>query len=358
MCGRPDRRGPGTQGLWPLKLYREAERADPASRALGLRAAAWWAALQGDVGSAQSRLAEGQALADRLGGETRVLMTQVAGLVGMYTGDLAVAEHLLDDANRGFTASGDEAESAHCWMLLAIVSVLRGDAERALACHRAGLAITEPIGETWLRSWSLWAAGFAHWVRGDGEAARALLKECLRLEQLMAEPIGIGTVMETTAWIVAATEPERAAVLMGAAQNEWDRIGTTIHTQPGLDVRHHESIAAARGLLGDEAFDRAWSRGRALDQPDAIALCLDEEPRRRAVAVAASTPKEILTRRERQIAELIHQGLSNKEIADTLIISPRTAEGHVEHILAKLGFTSRTQVAAWVGEQLSGRDDR
>jgi len=44
------------------------------------------------------------------------------------------------------------------------------------------------------------------------------------------------------------------------------------------------------------------------------------------------------------------------EIADTLVISPRTAEAHVEHILAKLGFTSRTQVAAWVGEQLSGRD--
>jgi non-specific serine/threonine protein kinase len=64
---------------------------------------------------------------------------------------------------------------------------------------------------------------------------------------------------------------------------------------------------------------------------------------------APSSPS-ILTPRQRQIAELIHQGLTNKDIADTLVISPRTAEAHVEHILTKLGFTSRTQVAAWVAD--------
>lgn len=58
-----------------------------------------------------------------------------------------------------------------------------------------------------------------------------------------------------------------------------------------------------------------------------------------------------LTKRERQIADLIAEGLTNQAIASRLVISPRTAQGHVEHILAKLGFTSRTQVAAWVVEQ-------
>jgi DNA-binding NarL/FixJ family response regulator len=58
-----------------------------------------------------------------------------------------------------------------------------------------------------------------------------------------------------------------------------------------------------------------------------------------------------LTRREREIAELITRGLSNKEIAGALVISQRTAEGHVEHILTKLGFTSRAQIAAWVAER-------
>ena len=49
-----------------------------------------------------------------------------------------------------------------------------------------------------------------------------------------------------------------------------------------------------------------------------------------------------------QVARLIAVGRSNKQIAAELVISQRTAEGHVEHILAKLGFTSRAQVAAWV----------
>ena len=330
---------------------------DPTSRALGLRAGCWWAALQGDVEAAQSLLAEGRTLADRLGGEIQVLMIEAAALVAMYAGDLDGSEQLVDDAIRGFTGSGNDAEVAHCWMLLAIVSALRGDAERTLECHLAGLAITEPVSETWLRSWSLWAAGFAHWARGDKESALTLLKECLRLEQLMAERLGIGTVMETIAWIVVETEPDRAAELMGAAQNEWDRIEASSDALPGLDLRHRDAIGTARGLLGEDAFDHAWSRGRSLDQTTAIALCLEEEPQRRGMLVDSSATKDILTRRERQIADLIRQGLSNKEIADTLIISPRTAEAHVEHILVKLGFTSRNQVAAWVGEQSSGRED-
>jgi DNA-binding CsgD family transcriptional regulator len=58
-----------------------------------------------------------------------------------------------------------------------------------------------------------------------------------------------------------------------------------------------------------------------------------------------------LTRREREIASLVAQGLTNREIAQRLFIAERTAEGHVESIRNKLGFRSRTQVAAWVVEQ-------
>ena len=57
-----------------------------------------------------------------------------------------------------------------------------------------------------------------------------------------------------------------------------------------------------------------------------------------------------LTRREHEIAGLIGEGLSNREIAARLVISQRTAETHVEHILSKLGFTSRAQVARWVAD--------
>jgi DNA-binding NarL/FixJ family response regulator len=54
-----------------------------------------------------------------------------------------------------------------------------------------------------------------------------------------------------------------------------------------------------------------------------------------------------LTPRELEIAQLIAKGLSTREIADELVISPATAARHVANILAKLGFSSRTQVASW-----------
>ena len=55
-----------------------------------------------------------------------------------------------------------------------------------------------------------------------------------------------------------------------------------------------------------------------------------------------------LTRRESEVARLITQGLSNREVGKALAISERTVDAHVQHILNKLGFNSRTQVAAWV----------
>jgi non-specific serine/threonine protein kinase len=54
-----------------------------------------------------------------------------------------------------------------------------------------------------------------------------------------------------------------------------------------------------------------------------------------------------LTRREQEVADLVAEGLTNKEIAARLVISQRTAEGHVEHVLVKLGFTSRARIAVW-----------
>ena len=67
-------------------------------------------------------------------------------------------------------------------------------------------------------------------------------------------------------------------------------------------------------------------------------------------APGASAPGG-LTRREREIAGLLAEGLSNKEIAARLVISQRTVETHVDHILGKLGMTSRAQVASWVAAQ-------
>ncbi|GAA3200157.1 hypothetical protein GCM10020255_104400 [Rhodococcus baikonurensis] len=82
-----------------------------------------------------------------------------------------------------------------------------------------------------------------------------------------------------------------------------------------------------------------------MTEGEAVAYALDE---RRSASASLSTEAIRLTRREQQVAELVAQGLTNRAIAEHLVISPRTAQGHVENVLTKLGFTSRAQIAAWV----------
>jgi DNA-binding NarL/FixJ family response regulator len=71
----------------------------------------------------------------------------------------------------------------------------------------------------------------------------------------------------------------------------------------------------------------------------------------RLAALAPGTYNDPLTARERQIAGLVAEGLSNRGIADRLVISERTAQNHVQHILVKLGFSSRAQIAAWATQR-------
>src|SRR5262249_17829754 len=105
----------------------------------------------------------------------------------------------------------------------------------------------------------------------------------------------------------------------------------------------------ARQAMGEAAFEAAYHRGLDLPAADAVAYALQQPPDKPpkkppAPAVSDETP---LTARELEVARLIAGGRSNKDIAAGLVISQRTAENHVEHILIKLGFTSRAQVAAW-----------
>ena len=106
------------------------------------------------------------------------------------------------------------------------------------------------------------------------------------------------------------------------------------------------------GLLGDSQFTREFQDGGKLTLDDALAYALeddldlvDEEPA--DLLPAQRTDHPALTRRESQVAALVARGLSNKEIAAQLVIARRTAESHLENILIKLGFTSRSQVAVW-----------
>jgi non-specific serine/threonine protein kinase len=172
----------------------------------------------------------------------------------------------------------------------------------------------------------------------------------------MSDPLTV-LCLDTLAWIGASEhDPRRAATLLGTAAALTQVMGTPTIPYPGLVAHHEQCERQTRQALGEQAFETAYQHGMGLAFGDAIAYALQEKPQ--AAPPPAGTETTTLTRREREVADLVAEGLGNKEIAARLVISPRTAEAHVEHILTKLGFTSRTQIATWAIHQPNNAQDR
>jgi DNA-binding NarL/FixJ family response regulator len=106
----------------------------------------------------------------------------------------------------------------------------------------------------------------------------------------------------------------------------------------------------------------ALAAGTAMSQADVVAFALGESSRPAArsggpgAGAGPGTGPGALTRREQEVAALVAQGLSNAQIAVMLVISARTVETHVQHIMDKLGFGTRAQIAAWSAGQADAGD--
>ena len=118
--------------------------------------------------------------------------------------------------------------------------------------------------------------------------------------------------------------------------------------------RTQAAASRARDALGEASFTAHLDRAQAMPVSRAVAMALGE-PAGAAKPAPASPDPGRLTAREREVAALIAQGLSNRDIAARLVISARTAETHVQHIMVKLGLTARAQIAAWMAAD-TGRD--
>jgi len=271
----------------------------------------------------------------------------------MFAGDHAGALPRMERALSHFHDAG--ARSGEMWTLcvLGLTRGLSGEPSSGyadlIACRDMGAA----SGEVWWRSFALWALSVLRWRDGDTEGATEAAKESLEVRKLVEdEQFGVGLSLESLAWIAGSErQDQRAAQLLGASDRMWRAMHTSLSSFRRLHDFHDEGIAEVRRRLGERAFEAAFRRGAALSTADAVAVALDRPgaatvPTQRGPAAGSG-----LTRREREVAALIAEGLSNRDIAARLVVAQRTAEGHVEHILSKLGFTSRAQVAGWLAAQ-------
>jgi predicted ATPase/class 3 adenylate cyclase/DNA-binding CsgD family transcriptional regulator len=331
---------------------------DPAGVFTALESVGTVSWLQGDYGAARRYSEEALAIADRLGdrrGYAMVLNT--LGNVSDELGDQTVARRCYEQA-AGLLS--DESPLYGIMLSLALISQEQGDHDEAERIARHSLDLCRDAGMPHLEAMALATLGGIALRRADRAAARAHLRASIAICHELGDAAAVAQVLERFVELAAAQHQFDAALrLAGAAQALRERAAAP-RSRSG-QMKLDRILEAARRRLGEESSTRVWQSGRALTMDEAVAMALEiAEPgaerdrSRSALDVAAgesAPPSSVLTPREQEVAALIARGLTNAQIAAELVITEGTAANHVKHILSKLAYGSRAQVAVWATEQ-------
>jgi DNA-binding CsgD family transcriptional regulator/tetratricopeptide (TPR) repeat protein len=367
-----------------------------AARAKALDGVGWMALNVGDIDRAVAAAEEGLKLRAQVELEASVAasLLRLLGITAEIRGDYERAMEL----SRESLALGREAKDklTVVWSLLNLGRVAsdQGDHERARQFYEEGLALCRESGYTtplpnFLSALAcefmlqgdqerattlndeattlvrrqrgrlrgpvkgpLERLGWAALLRGEQERAKTWYEENLRLSQELGNELIATESLEGLACAVGTKgEAQRAAKLFGAAQALREAVGYP--QPPGERAVQEPYLLASRARL-DEAWEAAFAEGRAMDLEEDVEYALTKDD---SSMLASRTPEQTsatvprlsaLTRREREVAKLVARGLTNRQIAEGLVLSERTVENHVHNILKKLSLSSRSEVAAWV----------
>ena len=325
---------------------------DASQRPHALWTAGYLAELQGDLPEAR-RLLEAGVAAGRAAGDLRAIAYAMTFLVSVcyYLGEPARGQAAADDALRLHRDAGDQIGVAQALMAMGYMHLFSGEPQPAAERFGECASVCESSGNVWYHTYAQWGLATAIWLLGDRDGAAAPACAALSVMRDLDDPIGVALCLDTLAWIAAGKRQAlRALTLLSAADAAWSAIG--IGWPNTLYEQHAAALSTARAAVSDGAYREATAKGAAMSEAEAIAFALGESPRPApGPPVHPGEGRPRLTRREQDVAALIARGQSNSQIAATLVISARTVETHVQHIMDKLGCSSRAQIAAWSAAQ-------
>jgi len=267
------------------------------------------------------------------------------GRVTRRSGDNPGAREPFERSVALFREIGDGRGLAGVLMTLGDCLSNMGDFAAARPLLEESLAIFRDIKGGGAPASVPWVLGNLATMEGQYDEARALFAEAIDIAQRLADKSLIAQALEGLAGLASVEmQPDRALRLAGAADALRISAGAPLPPQwkTELDVK----LEFARRALSAEARMAAWSEGQSWSVDEAADYAVARSKRSETASLAGG-----LTAREREVADLLARGMRNREIAAVLVISPETAAVHVKHILGKLGFKSRSQVAAWVVTQ-------
>ncbi|MFI6321489.1 ATP-binding protein [Nonomuraea sp. NPDC050556] len=289
---------------------------------------------------------------------------QNLGLLALHEGRGEEAAGLLDQAGRVAREIGDTYRESYVLATLAELASVSGDLRTALETGKAALDITVAGEHVYNETLLHQALGKFAELSGDHEAARRSYERSLQVQpelsiRISIPPlIGLGRLATAQGRYVEAHARLREALRLLAITGERLQLARALEACALLAHHRHDPARAGRLMATAEALREIIGCPRPAPTVDLLSAVPTGQavPLREAVAGALADPPEQqdqhqegpLTAREREIAQLIARGLTNRGIAEELFISPATAARHVANILAKLGFTSRAQVAVYV----------
>jgi predicted ATPase/DNA-binding CsgD family transcriptional regulator len=265
--------------------------------------------------------------------------TYYLGLTETLAGNAEEAQRHLDTAlelhSQLGTPFGLHQVQATMGQLLVVTETHLDDARRLL---EEVLAAASRLGNRWNATNDHRWLGMLEIRLRNWPEAEAHFREAARGFTEFEDHSGLATALIGLARASVQRDPRRAVTLAAAGTATRERISGRLARVWREQVEATQAAAVA--AIGSRAAEAAWEEGRRLAPHEAAELAEGKAPTRRVQGG--------LSRRELEIAELIAQGLTNRAAAERLHTSERTVEGHILHILNKLGLENRTQVATWV----------
>lgn len=228
------------------------------------------------------------------------------------------------------------------------VARARRDPEAAARHFQAALALYRQIDAKPEMARCLAGIGWIAMSGGDLPAAAQALNQSMRLCLASGHRLPIARGLQALAALAQAEgDLERAITLTGAARAVFSQVGTP---RSAAAIRRLEGLLdVAREQLGASQVSAMLAASQAMSPSQAAELAFAKA----AADPVRHEPRQAgpLTERETEIAVLVAAGLSNRAIGDKLFIAPATVARHVANIFAKLGLSSRSELAAWVANQ-------
>lgn len=299
---------------------------------------AWLAISEGDLLGARKTILEASTI-HAPGENDKGHLLMVSGALELHEGDFLESDRLLQESASAYQNAGNSTGVGEVLMLAALSTASRGDAAEDSFSAGSSPAAGEEI---WSSSYPYWINAIASWRSGNTDETVSYLRKALQIAHRFADRFGITCYLEVLACVLT----DRGQLADAAKIHGFVR-----GFMPGILPFLAEDSARSRdqltSQLGPDELSQHMKWGEEANMTQVLELALGEkfktEPKKTSEKPASSP----LTPREEEVAELIAQGLSNQDIASRFTLSRRTVEGHVQKILVKLGFVSRTQIAYW-----------